>query len=233
MYYTYHNWNQDDENRRKQDELQEKVIGNFLDKYYYSTFTTSITRNTDKETQIHGLDLTVTSTNNKTYTIDEKAAVKWANKTLNTFAFEVNSLDKNGDIYDGWFMTKSSEALNDYWLLVWVDSATTTDFKSMDDVQQVTVTLLNKQDVYDWMHKNHINGKELKETAKNLRQNFNLDNYYTNTKIHGLKVTIQPKVSEHAINILLPKQALVNEVATYSAVVTKNGVTPIRKKMGI
>ena len=231
--YAYANWTEEDNARRSTDELQEKVIGQYLDKYYYSTFTTSISRNNDRETQIHGLDLTITSTTNNVYTIDEKAAVKWANKNLNTFAFEVDSLNKNGELYDGWFMTNTSEALNDYWLLVWVDSAKTSNFKTIEEVQQVTVSLLKKQDIYDWMHKNHINGKDLKNTAKNLRQNFNLDNYYTYTTIHGLKVTIQPKVSEHAINILLPRTTLVNDLATFSAIVRKDRITPIRKKMGV
>lgn len=233
MKNTYSNWTESDRQRRNQDELQEKVIGQFLDTYYYPSFTTTIDRNTDRYKQIHGLDITVTSTNNNVYTIDEKAAVKWANKNLNTFAFEVDSLDKNGDLYNGWFMTSTSDAINDYWLLVWVDSATSVDFNSINDVEQVTVSLLKKQDVYDWMHRKNIHGKDLKEAATYLRGSFNLNRYKTYTMLNGFKVIIQPNVSEHAINILIPRSTLVNDISTYSAVVTKKGINPIRKKMGI
>lgn len=233
MNYTYLNWTADDAKRRSQDELQEKVIGQFLDAYYYPTFSTTIDRNTDKETQIHGLDITVTSSNNNVYTIDEKAAVKWANKQLNTFAFEVDSLDKNGKLYNGWLMTSTNDAVNDYWLLAWIDSATTTNFNNVNDVEQITVSLIKKTDLYNWLHKKHIDGKSLKAVANNLRSNFNYNNNNTYTIINGLKVTIQPKVSEHAINILIPRKVLTSDVATYSAVVTKKGITVLRKKMGV
>ena len=231
MENTYSNWTSSDAKRRSKDELQEKVVGNFLDKYYYSTFTTSIKRNTDKETQIKGLDLTITSTNNNTYTIDEKAAVKWANKGLMTFAFEVDSLDKNGNLYNGWLMTNT--AINDYWLLTWIDSATTADFTSVDELKAVTVALVKKTDLYNWMHKKHITGEALKQAAIDLRTNFNYNNGCTYTRINGLKVTIQPNVCEHATNILLPRTALINEIATYSASVTDKGITPIKRNIGI
>lgn len=230
---SYKNWTEDDVIRRKQDELQEKVVGKYLDDYFYSTWTTDITRNNDKATQIKGLDLTVTSTNNKIYTIDEKAAVKWTNKQLQTFAFEIDSLDKNGDLYNGWFMTSTKDAMNDYWLLVWVDKANVDVFKTEDDIQQLTVSLINKQDVYNWMHRKNITGMDLLNAASDLRDNFNYNNNHKCSWINGYKLTIQPNVSEHAINILIPRNILINEVATYSAVVKKNNVTVIRKKMGI
>ena len=36
--------------RRKKDEKDEKIVGDFLDNYFYPTFTTTITRNNDKAT---------------------------------------------------------------------------------------------------------------------------------------------------------------------------------------
>lgn len=230
---SYKNWTDEDAERRKQDELQEKVVGKYLDRYFYSTWTTDIERNSDKETQIKGLDLTVTSTNNNIYTIDEKAAVKWTNKHLNTFAFEVDSLDKNGKLYNGWFMTSTNNSINDYWLLVWIDKAKADVFKSVEEIEQVTVSLVKKTDIYQWMHRKNITGMDLKNAVTNLRDNFNYNNEHKHSWINGYKLTIQTNVSEHATNILLPRNILINEVATYSAIIKKNNITPIRKKLGI
>ena len=230
---SYKNWTSEDVERRRLDELQEKVVGKYLDNYFYSTWTTDIERNNDKETQIKGLDLTVTSTNNNVYTIDEKAAIKWTNKELNTFAFEVDALNKNGDLYNGWFMTSTKDAANDYWMLIWIDKANEVRFTNVDDIQQVTVSLVKKTDIYNWLHRKNITGIDLKNATADLRENFNYNNNYKSSYINGYKLTIQPNVSEHATNILLPRNILINEVATYSAVVKKNNLTVIRRKLGV
>lgn len=231
---AYTNWDKDDEKRRKKDELQEHVIGDFLDSNFYSTFTTTIDRNTDKNTQLSGLDVTITSINDKVYTIDEKAAVQWANKPLKTFALEIDSLNKNGDLYDGWFISGvKKECLNKYWLFVWIDSATTEDFTCTEDIQQLTVTLVNKRDVYEWFLKNNINSVRLKDEAKILRQKNSQNNNYYYTTINNHKLLIQREYKEHSINILAKRDTLVNEIATYSAIVKKNNIEPIRRKMGV
>lgn len=230
---NYKNWSVEDVQRRKQDELQEKVVGEYLDKYFYSTWTSTITRNTDKETQIKGLDLTVTSTNNIVYTIDEKAAVKWTNKDLQTFAFEIDSLNKNGDLYNGWFMTATKDAANDFWMLVWIDKANEVSFTKVGDIQQVTVSLIKKTDVYNYMHRKNITGIDLKNAANDLRENFKYNNNYKNSYINGYKITIQPNVSEHATNILLPRKTLTNQLSTYSAEVTTNNIRIIKRNVGI
>lgn len=233
--YVYSNWDKKDEARRTKDEKQEKIIGDFLDSNFYPQFTTTITRNYQKATQVLGLDVTITSTNNNNYTIDEKAAVQWANRNLKTFALEIDSLNKNGDLYDGWFISgaNNKNCLNKYWLFVWVDSATTADFTCTEQIQQLTVSLIKKRDVYEWFLKNNINSTKLKDEAKTLRQRNAWNNNYFYTHINNLKLMIQREHKEHSINILVPRQTLVDELATYSAVVTKNNIEPIRRRMGV
>lgn len=223
-----------DVERRKLDELQEKVVAEYLDKYFYSTWAKNIVRNTDFSTQIKGLDLTITSNNNNVYTIDEKAAVKWANRSLMTFAFEVDSLDKNGNIYDGWFLQgKEDTMLNKYWMFIWIDSASTDEFKKADDIEQVTVSFARKGDVYNWFVRHGMNSKTIKEEAKELREKYNRNNRYTYTYINKLKMTIQDKFREHSINILMNRATIENELSTFSATVRKNKITTIRRKVGI
>ena len=232
---TYQNWDNDDEQRRIKDEKQEQVVGNFLDNNFYPQFTTTITRNHEKTSQLKGLDVTVTSTNQNVYTIDEKAAVQWANRNLRTFALEIDSLNKKGNLYEGWFMhgVHQNEVLNKYWLFVWVDSATTADFTSESEIEQVTVCLVDKRDVYSWLNKKNITKTLLETEAKELREKNKKNDNFNYKFINNIKMTIQTKYKERAINLLMPRQSLVNEIATYSAVVKKNKIEPITRKMGI
>ena len=81
--------------RRNKDEKDEKIVGDFLDNYFYPTFATTITRCTDKDLQIRGLDVTLSNTD-WTITIDEKAATRWAGRNLQTFAHEVSAVNRLG-----------------------------------------------------------------------------------------------------------------------------------------
>ena len=43
----------------------------------------------------------------KDFLIDEKCALDYINKPLSTFAFELSSVNKNGERYDGWLVNKN------------------------------------------------------------------------------------------------------------------------------
>ena len=207
--------------RKKHDMEGEKIVGQYLDDNFYSTWTLSMDRNEEATTQWAGLDLTVTGYSKAVYTIDEKASTYWVNRYLSTFALEVNFINKAGQVQAGWLMDKNT--INDYWLFVWLDSATTTELKSSMDITQSTVSLVKKSDMYNYFHKIGLTGTELIQAAKDLRSEFNR-NGKTYTYIHGLKLTIQDKKYEHAINILFPRNVLVNDndLATLSMEI-KNG----------
>lgn len=81
--------------RRNQDMTSESELGKFLDKYLYKELLKSgafksITRETEKEVQLNGVDVTCVATNGAVYRIDEKAQLYYINKNLPTFAFEVD-----------------------------------------------------------------------------------------------------------------------------------------------
>lgn len=195
--------------RRQKDEKDEKIVAEYLDNYFYPTFTTTITRNDDKATQIKGLDVTVEGKSGVTYTIDEKAATHWAGRNLQTFAHEVSSINVNGAEYDGWLLHFNSKS--DYLVEVWIDELKSDTLSDYMDIKDATVTLIKKSDLWNYLRKKNIHSTRLKEIGEYLRLcNLKYDMY------NGFKVTHQTNYQEHAVNILISRDVLINAVSTYS-----------------
>lgn len=211
-------------NRRSRDVNDEKIVGQFLDEYFYPTFSTTITRNSDKETQIKGLDITVTDNEGYSYTIDEKAATRWAGRNLQTFAHEVSSVNVAGRTYDGWLLDFDSSS--DYLVEVWVDGVNTTDGRlyEYNNITDATIVLIKKTDLWSYLRNKNISSFGLKELGEKLR-NFNMSYEYYN----GFKVTQQMSYQEHAVNILIPRDTLINTISRYAVRIKNGKVEPLRK----
>lgn len=211
----------------QKDLAEEKVVGKYLDTYFYPSWTTTITRNYEKETQVRGVDVTVTATNEVEYVIDEKAATTYANKNLQTFALEVDRFISNGNLMNGWLL--SNNKLNDYWLFVWLDE-TTGKLEDIDDIKSVTVSLIKVKDVYDYFHEHQVTGKMIKEKATEIREEAEIYGYARNNYLNGFKMVVNTKNYERGCNILIPRSELINTISTYSVQIKYGKVTPLRIK---
>lgn len=208
--------------RRTKDERDEKIVAKYLDTYFYPTFTVTTTRNTDKATQIAGLDVTVTDSEGYNYTIDEKAATHWVGRNLQTFAHEVSSVNVSGITYDGWLLDFHSAS--DYLVEVWVDDAKDTILTDYTDITDITIALIKKQDLWNYLKHKNISSIKLKELGEKLR-NFNMSYEYYN----GFKVTQQMNYQEHAVNILIPRDTLINTISQYAVRIKDGKVETLRK----
>lgn len=227
MNYTYTNTESsqaDYKIRRSRDVKDEKIVGDFLDNYFYPTFTTTITRNTDKATQIQGLDITVTDNEGFSYTIDEKAATRWAGRNLQTFAHEISSVNVAGSVYDGWLLDFHSAS--DYLVEVWIDGVNTIDGRLNDytNISDATIVLIKKKDLYSYLRSKNISSIKLKEIGEYLR-NYSMPSDYYN----GFKITCQLNNQERAANILIPRSTLINTIGRYAVQIKNGKVIPLRK----
>ena len=88
-------------NNRKNDSIVEREIAMFLDEKLYSnkTLFKEFARTDDKEEQISGSDVVLSTSDGVLYrkVIDEKVAARNANTDLNTFSLELSFIGKNGD----------------------------------------------------------------------------------------------------------------------------------------
>lgn len=211
--------------RRSRDVKDEKIVGEFLDAYFYPTFSTTISRNTDRATQIRGLDVTVTNEEGFKYTIDEKAATRWAGRYLPTFAHEINSVNIYGKVYNGWLM--DAHSASDYLVEVWIDATNTIDGKLIDytSITDATIVLIKKKDLYNYFHSKDITSTALMEVGNELRMRGDYCTYYK-----GFKITCQqPPIQERAANILIPRDTLINTISCYAAQIKDGKVIPLRK----
>ena len=208
--------------RRTKDERDEKIVAKYLDTYFYPTFTVTTTRNTDKATQIAGLDVTVTDSEGYNYTIDEKAATHWVGRNLQTFAHEVSSVNVSGITYDGWLL--DFQSASDYLVEVWVDDAKDTILTDYTDITDITIALIKKQDLWNYLKHKNISTIKLKELGEKLR-NLNMSYEYYN----GFKVTQQMNYQEHAVNILIPRDTLINTISQYAVRIKDGKVEVLRK----
>lgn len=222
---------QDYFNKKKQDTVDEKIIGEFLDRYFYPDWCITVTRNNDDlEAQYRGVDLTTTSTGNTEYVIDEKAAAKWRN--LTTFSMEISANNSAGEIYKGWFTANNQ--LNNYYTLVWLDDNQGRQYKknthltSTADISDCTVALVDKKAIYNWLHSKNVYGKDVWKKQTEIREAYETygDDYWKQCRLNegNIKYSFQNYAFEKAVNILIPRQTLINLSKLAIHFKTNNGV---------
>lgn len=154
----------------------EQVISDYLDSYLYSRLDkkdkVSVTRHIDKESQLSGIDVSVLYDNGTKYLIDEKAAVYYINKQLNTFSFELSFIDRANNLHEGWFL--DDKLLTTHYMLLYVTSRVD-DVKTItkDDIQSIECVLISKEklklhyerdmnyinEMTDWIRNSRMSGK--------------------------------------------------------------------------
>lgn len=104
---------------RRTDSSDEKALQPFLDAVY-ANMGLEYYREGRKEQQLAGIDVTIWF-RNKEYFIDEKAALHYVNKGLNTFAFELN-FRHNGMTIPGWLFDENKLTTH-YFLVSEIESS--------------------------------------------------------------------------------------------------------------
>lgn len=110
------------ESNRTVDMKCEQALARYMDRCFYEKLcrrssSASFARKTDAATQLKGIDVELVIDGTK-YLIDEKASIYYSNTMLSTFAFEIDSLQKNHvRPIPGWFVNNELET--DYYMLIW------------------------------------------------------------------------------------------------------------------
>lgn len=213
---------EDYKTRRTKDEKDEKIVAQYLDKYFYPNWTMTSTRCTDKQMQCEGLDITVVDSNGEKITIDEKAATRWIGRSLSTFSHEISSIDTVGREYDGWLLDFKSKS--EYLLEVWIDDAKDTKLNDYTDITDATIALVPKKNIWNYLRKNQITSSELKAVAEEMRTTNKPYRYLKN-----FKLTQQTNQQEHAANILIPRNTIINLLSSYAVRIKGGRIITLRK----
>lgn len=194
---------------REYDEHCEKVMGEFLDKYFYNeNIEGTITRIKDRRLQVKGVDVVIDDGDVKFY-IDEKAAIRYVG--LKTFALELSFINRQGDINTGWLLDNTK--INDYFLFVWINELNGTEIKDISSIKNVDVALVSKASIFRHLNSLGWNKNNLLEKDHRIRNNDN--EYMGNILKDKCKFSFSNHLVEKPINILLPKETYM-EIADLS-----------------
>lgn len=194
---------------REYDEHCEKVMGEFLDKYFYNeNIEGTITRVKDRSLQVKGVDVVIDDGDVKFY-IDEKAAIRYVG--LKTFALELSFINRQGDVNTGWLL--DNKKINDYFLFVWINELNGTEIKDISSIKNVDVALVSKISIF--RHLNSLGWTKNNLLEKDHRIRNNEDEYMGNILKDKCKFSFSNHLIEKPINILLPKETYM-EIADLS-----------------
>jgi hypothetical protein len=194
---------------REYDEHCEKVMGEFLDKYFYNeNIEGIITRVKDRKLQVKGVDVVIDDGDVKFY-IDEKAAIRYVG--LKTFALELSFINRQGDVNTGWLLDNTK--INDYFLFVWINELNGTEIKDISSIKNVDVALVSKASIF--RHLNSLGWTKNNLLEKDRRIRNNDEEYMGNILRDKCKFSYSNHLVEKPINILLPKETYM-EIADLS-----------------
>ena len=204
-----------DKKGRKNDERGSDIVSKFLEKHFYIKVE-NYERVCDFERQVQGID-TIFYLNNKKYTCDEKAALNYINKNLQTYALEITMLNKNDKLTEGWFVSKKD--INNSFLFVWIDESKYNVLKNVNDIKKVEIALVEKQKIVEYLQSIKWTIPLLLKKAKRVR--YNRDEYLGNTNKDGCKFSFSPQCPEKPVNVLVSRKKL-KEIADYTEKIVVN-----------
>lgn len=172
--------------QRFDNETVTRRVENFMDYANEFLLQASFYRVSDVGLQKAGIDLVLNDPNAKpgelkTMLVDEKFAVKYMNKELDTYSFELSS--DNNKNQEGWFLSASSKTT--HYELVWPRS--TNDGHTIDSAE---IMIVSKAAINKWLEERGINPALVLEQMRSqfhgdkLQQHYGCT-YYTQTDFSG------------------------------------------------
>jgi len=227
-------------NNRKNDSIVEREIAKFLDEKLYSnkTLFKEFARTDDKEEQISGSDVVLSTSDGVLYrkVVDEKVAARYANMGLNTFSLELSFIGKNGNRRSGWFIDNTKKT--EYYLLGWIVRA---DIPKKDDgsdrydtneinqwnIKELDWALVSRQRIMDFLESKGWTLDKLALQDKKIRENGKVK---TKEFIDDVSFRYSDAYVEKPINILLKKDTFMKLSHMYGTIVCEEEQKEGREK---
>ena len=187
---------------RKEDEKCSEIVSNFLDKNFYNKCKT-FERVNDKVNQVKGIDV-IFELNDKKYVCDEKAAIRYVNRYLNTFAMELSFINRNNTLNNGWLL--DDKKINDSFLLIYIDKAKNDILQNEDDIEDIELILIRKIKILEYLETLGWTKDKLIEKSNRIR--INEDENCGSFKENGCKFVCSKQLFEKPVNVLLLRENL-------------------------
>lgn len=200
---------------RNYDEEAEKIVRDFLIDNFYSKYANDYQIITDKNKQVKGVD-SIFKYNDYNYICDEKSAIRYINKNLQTFCFELSFIDKSNAIHDGWLF--DTNKINNSFLIIWLDKCKNNCLKTKDDINEIQIALIKKYNIIIYLNTLNWTIDKIKNKDNKIRTNKSefLGNIFDNK----IKFSFSKQLVEKPINILIPRTKLL-EISDFNAKLIK------------
>lgn len=186
---------------RSKDESGEKEVAKFLDEKFYKA--PDFERVFNKDLQIKGVDTTFSIGSERIY-CDEKVALNYINRYLNTYSFELMFINRAHKEQVGWF--NDSSKITTHYLLCYITKCKVDKYPVKEDIEEMEVIFISRMVLYKYLIDKGLDYNSIMYKVENI--NKGLDTDMGNLK-NGYKFSKSPKFAESPVNILIPKEVLI------------------------
>ena len=184
---------------------QERVIKEFLQKYFYEKAYPQHEVASTQGMHDKGIDIIVPSYNGPEYQcIKAQASPRYINHPNPTFSFELMANDKDGATYIGWYLRNDLET--HVYVLVWVNSAKTNNYgyiNDAEDIEELEILFLDKAEFKRYIA-DYVYDDALWETAQKMR-NTRTTRIFLNQKMYTV---FSDGMKEQPVNLVVKKHVL-------------------------
>lgn len=202
---------------RSIDSANEQMVAKFLDEHFYKAplFDTA-TRVADKQEQLLGKDVIVTSSKLglTDAIIDEKDTAHYVNKNIPTFAFELSFLIYGGKEIEGWLTDRAKET--EYYLLLWPFAKLVEPVSKPPEFKEITklyYALVKRSDVIALLASKGFDRDALMQKAREMRSV--VKGYEDNQRLkaldkekYGFYFMYTYFLAEKPVNVVIPRKTL-------------------------
>ncbi len=188
---------------RKNDMNVEREVANYLDKYLYSRdMFTQAERTDDANNQINGSDIIISipDKNLENIVVDEKAAIYYVNKNLQTFALELSFLNSGLHYSEGWFV--NTNLATEYYLIQWLNANVEKPYQIREtNITEIECVLVSKKKLHEYFESFGYTVEKFKEIDSSIRKT----GIVPQAPTKEFRFYSSPQLAEKPINVLLNK----------------------------
>lgn len=226
-HYTTPKGYKDYETYRNFDNRACEIVNDFLDEKFYPYITKAFKRTQKFDKQVKGIDCVFADRNHNHYICDEKSAVKYSNKTLNTYAFELQFINRAGNLQPGWFL--SDNQTNNSYNLIYTDKIYNEegDFDyhtfTTDQIKVLHAYIVRKETIKNYLHELGLTTETILKKCEEIRKT-NGDCYLGDIDKDGYCYRISKQLPEQPINLLINRNML-DVLSDYTYIYNKGKFT--------
>lgn len=211
------------EDYRSYDNRACKIVNEFLDEKFYPYITITFQRTEKVDKQVQGIDCLFVDRNHTRYICDEKSAVKYTNKKLKTHAFEIQFINRAGNLHDGWFIEKNQ--INDTYNLIYTDRINDEegdfDYQTFtsDQIRELHGYIIRKENLKAYLYSLGVTEELMLAKCKEIRETDGKCDM-GDIERDGYRFYFSKQLPEKPINILIDRKML-DVLADYTYIYNK------------